>query len=248
MNVLIIEDEKYARKRLIELLKTIDKNIVVIDTLETIEESVNWFTANNEPDLIFMDIELDDGICFEIFEAVKIHIPIVFTTAYDEYAIRAFKVNSVDYLLKPVDIDDLRNALLKFKRINSYDSNKIRIVLNELMTEYKSRFLVKIGNKYKSIPISNISCFFVQSNNTFLRTLEGKNYGIDNSLDYIEKIVNPTNFFRINRNFIINIDAITEFHKYSTSKYFLQIINQEKNVVLQISRSKITEFKKWIDK
>lgn len=249
MRVLIIEDERFAKEKLITLLKAIDKDIEIISTLETVEESVNWFQNNQDPDLILMDIELDDGNCFEIFESVKINTPIIFTTAYDEYAIKAFKVNSIDYLLKPIEEELLRAAIIKYKGLHKSISNdKVQFLLNELLKSHKTRFLVKIGNHFKSIPVIDIACFYIHERSTFLRTFVGKNYGIDYSMEQLEKIIDPKLFFRINRNFIVNINSITDFYSYSGSRYLLKLINQEKDDEIIISRNRITDFKVWIDR
>ncbi|HEY4788633.1 MAG TPA: response regulator, partial [Bacteroidales bacterium] len=159
MNVLIIEDERYAADKLKLLLQQIDPEISVINTLETVEGAVNWFRENASPDLILMDIQLSDGICFEIFEVIKINTPVIFITAYDEYAIRAFKVNSVDYLLKPVDQDALTGAIQKFKTLfpkKDADSNRIDRLVEALVKNYRTRFLVKVGLHYNSVLTNEI--------------------------------------------------------------------------------------------
>lgn len=249
MKALIIEDERFATEKLIELLKTIDKDLEITGTLETVEESVNWLINNPKPDIIFMDIELDDGICFEIFESLNITTPIIFTTAYDEYAIRAFKVNSIDYLLKPIDIESLRKAIVKFKTI--YDTaymDSLQLLLKNLNKEFKSRFLVKIGNSFLSIPIDDIACFYIQNRSTFLRKYNRRNYAIDFSMEQLEKVIDPKLFFRINRNYIVNINAISHFYSYSSNSYQLKMIVQEQEDDLTISRSRLSNFKKWVDK
>ncbi len=251
MNVLIIEDEKPAADKLKLLLKKMDREIIILDTLETVEQSVNWFLGNSPPDLIFMDIQLDDGVCFEIFEEVKIETPVIFTTAYDEYAIRAFKVNSIDYLLKPIDEDSLKTALDKFEKVYTPKenvNNKLEQIYQQLLHPYKTRFFVKIGLRYKSVQVEEIECFYISERCTFLRTTTGKNYDIDYSLEQLEKLIDPEHFFRINRNYIINIDSITDMLSYSTSRLKLKLTNSTSDDELIVSRDKIRDFKRWMDK
>lgn len=247
MKVVIVENEQLAAEKLIGLIKNIQPEVEVIQVLETVEEAVNWFTQNISPDLIFMDIQLDDGISFEIFDAVKITAPIIFTTAYDEYAIRAFKVNSIDYLLKPIEKDALDQALQKFKSqfaVNNLE-DKVERIINQINTKYKTRFFIKIGVRFKSIPIENICCFFVQERNTFLKTDAGKNFDLDDSLDQLQKRVDPNLFFRINRNFLVNINYIDEIISYSANRLKL-IIKHNEDII--VSRDKVSDFKQWMDR
>jgi len=248
MKAVIIEDEKLAANKLEQMLSQIDKKIKVAGKLESVEESVNWLNQNSDYDLIFMDIQLDDGISFEIFDAVTIESPVIFTTAYNEYAIRAFKVNSVDYLLKPVSEDALRQALEKFDKLYSVKENlNLFKVFEQLNKSYKERFFIKVGIHYQSVRVENISCFFVEERNTFLKTTKGKNFDLDYSLDHVQKMINPEQFFRINRNFLVNIDAITNIVGYSSSRLKLKLENcNDENLI--VSREKVTEFKNWMDR
>jgi DNA-binding LytR/AlgR family response regulator len=247
MKVVIVEDEKLASKRLELMLKKAEPEIEILQILESVEDSVNWFSQNAKPDLIFMDIQLDDGISFEIFDAVKIDAPVIFTTAYNEYAIKAFKVNSVDYLLKPIAEDALVSAIQKYKKIfavtNDFET-KLANVIGQISTQYKSRFFIKVGLRFKSIPIENTCAFFVEERNTFLKTTDNKNFDLDYSLDQIQKIVDPKLFFRINRNFIVNINYIDEIVSYSTNRLKLKTGNTEQIV----SRDKVSDFKLWMDR
>lgn len=249
MKVVIVEDERLAAEKLQRTLKLVDSEIEIIKVLETVEESVNWFSENSSPDLIFMDIQLDDGISFEIFDSVKIESPVIFTTAFDEYAIRAFKVNSVDYLLKPIEKEALEAALEKFKNIYSGKEIGIKIskVIEQISKSFKSRFLVKVGTHFQSVPIENISCFFVEERCSFLKTKNGKNYDLDYSLDQIHKLVDPELFFRINRNFIVNMNSITEILSYSTSRLKLKLETCSSED-LTVSRDKVADFKRWMDR
>jgi DNA-binding LytR/AlgR family response regulator len=249
MKVLIVEDERLAAEKLKRTLKQVDPSIEVLQVLESVEESVNWFASHPNPDLVFMDIQLDDGISFEIFDAVKIEAPIIFTTAYDEYAIRAFKVNSVDYLLKPVGKSALAKALDKFEKLYPEKQTGLNFseVFKQLSKTYKSRFLVKAGSRFQSVPVENIICFFVEERCTFLKTTNGKIYDLDTSLDQIQKQVDPNLFFRINRNFLVNINVINEIISYSTSRLKLKIENFSSDGLI-VSRDKVAEFKQWMDR
>ena len=251
MNVLIIENEKPAVDGLGRLLKNIYTDINVIGVTESVESTINWFQSNPNPDLIFMDIQLDDGLCFELFETIHIQIPVIFTTAYDEYMLSAFKVNSVDYLLKPIEENNLRQAIEKFKSIHynaSVNNYVVKQLLNELNKGYKNRFLIKVGEHYKSITDIEIACFHIWERATFLRTTADHEYVIDYSLDNLHKMLDPGRFFRVNRNCIININEISDIINYSSSR--LKIILKSKKPLQDIivSKDKVSEFKRWIDK
>ena len=250
MRVVIVEDELLAAEKLQNLLVKVDSEINVLQVLESVEESINWFSQNKMPDLIFMDIQLDDGISFEIFDAVKINVPVIFTTAYDKYAIKAFKVNSVDYLLKPIDFESLELAIIKFKKIFAENRNletKFSQVFEQLSKNYKSRFFIKTGMKYQSIQTEDICCFFVEERNTFLRTQKGKTYDLDNSLEQLQKLIDPGLFFRINRNYTVNINCISEIISYSTSRLKIKLTTKNSNDLI-VSRDKVSKFKRWMDR
>ncbi len=251
MNILIIEDEKPAAERISRLLKQIDNSSNIVAIIETVEEAINWLQNNALPDLILMDIHLDDGLCFEIFETIKIETPIIFTTAYNEYAIKAFKVNSVDYLLKPIEEEALKNAIDKFKTIHftkPVDKVDFKNLFKEFSNQYKTRFLVKIGSRYKSIPLSEICYFYINERDTFIRCFNGRDYGVEYSLEQLQKLVDPDKFFRINRNYMVSIDAVDEMLSYSTSRLQLKLKNEEKSEAFVVSRDKVLEFKRWVDK
>jgi len=250
MNVLIVENEKPAIVGLSKLLKKIDDNINVVGTTQSVESTVNWIQNNPSPELIFMDIQLDDGLCFEIFESIKLDIPVIFTTAYDEYTLSAFKVNSVDYLLKPIEESSLRNAVNKFKSIHYRDSLKNEVLiqlLKDFIKGYKTRFLIKVREHYRSIQIDEISCFYILERSTFIKTFADKEYAVDYSLEYLQKIIDPDKFFRINRNCIVNINAISDILSYSSSRLKIKLNNQPIDD-LTVSKDKVREFKKWVDK
>jgi DNA-binding LytR/AlgR family response regulator len=250
MRVLIVENEKPASDRIIRLLKKIDPAISVLEVLESVEGTINWLPINESPDLILMDIQLDDGLCFEIFEAVNVEIPVIFITAYDEYTLKAFKVNCVDYLLKPVEEKLLSNAIMKYRRLfpgrplGRPDFSKL---LSEFRNTYKSRFLVKIGDKFRSVPTEGIRYFHIRERNVFIKDFGGKEYAIDHSLDQLQKILDPGKFYRINRDCIINIQSVSLIYSYSSSRLQLILGNEEKSEEFVVSRDRVAGFKKWID-
>jgi DNA-binding LytR/AlgR family response regulator len=252
MNVLIVENEVPAADRITKLLKTIDKSITILGVVESVEEAINRLQIKPEPDLILMDIQLDDGLCFEIFETINVDTPVIFTTAYDEYTLKAFKVNSVDYLLKPIDEELLKLALDKFKKLFYIDKDPFkkdfRQLINEFRNQYKSRFLIKIGEKYRSVTAREISHFHISERNVFLCDYQGKDYGVDYSLEQLQSNLDPRKFFRINRECIVNIDAIALMFSYSSSRLQLTLKNQNKSELFVVSRDKVADFKRWIDK
>jgi DNA-binding LytR/AlgR family response regulator len=251
MNILIVENEMPAAEKLMSILAKIDKSVTVLGVTETVEETINRLQEPPRPDLILMDIQLDDGLCFEIFETINVDTPVIFTTAYDEYTLKAFKVNSIDYLLKPVDEESLKSALNKYKKLyadNDPFKRDFRQLLYEFRNQYKSRFLIKTGEKYKSVPVSEISHFHILERNVFLNDSQGIDYGVEYSLDQIQEMLDPRKFFRINRECIININAIATMSSYSSSRFQLTLKNGEKNEELIVSRERVAEFKKWVDR
>lgn len=247
MKVVIVEDEVLAAEKLSHLLLKSDPEIEVIQHIESVEDAIEWFSKNPQPDLVFMDIQLDDGISFEIFDAVKMEAPVIFTTAYNEYAVRAFKVNSVDYLLKPIDETALSAAIGKYKKHfhNAGDvESRIFNAFNQLSAKYKTRFFIKTGLRFQSVPVEKICCFFVEERCSFMKTVEGKTFDLDYSLDQVERMINPGQFFRVNRNFLVNIDCIDEIVAYSSSRLKLKLGKTE----MIVSRDKVTEFKQWMDR
>lgn len=252
MNVLIIEDEMPASVRLSKILKKIDPAIRVSGVAETVEEAVNRLQDNPVPDLVLMDIQLGDGLCFEIFETISVDVPVIFTTAYDEYTLRAFKVNSVDYLLKPVEEQALASALGKFRKLYYDRKDPFRRDFHDLISEfrnrYKSRFLIRIGDKFKSIVTSDISHFHISERSVFLADAGGRDYGIDYSLEQLQEMLDPRKFFRINRECIVNIDSVTLMYSYSSSRLQLTMRGLEESELFVVSRERVAEFKKWADR
>ena len=246
MKVLLIEDERLASTRLERLLKEVDGGIEIITKLQSVEDSINWLSGNEHPDLIFLDIQLDDGLCFEIFEKVEIRTPVIFTTAFDEYALKAFRVNSVDYLLKPIEKAGLCKAIDKYKNFheNNYDGRIERIV-SLLAPRTKERFLVKVGEHYRSIQVSNINCFYIEERCNFMLTSEGKSYAIDYSLDKLEDLVDKGLFFRVNRNFLVSLNAIKDIVSYSSSRLKIILEKWQDTEDILVSREKVRDFKNW---
>lgn len=254
MTTIIIEDEKPAARLLQRKLEKL--NIQVRVMLHSVEEALDWFSKNEHPDLIFLDIQLSDGLSFEIFEKVEIKSAIIFTTAYDEYALRAFKLNSIDYLLKPIDEDDLEIAVAKFKSLLpkqetqaqslGIDFEQIKKMLtNPFEKNYKKRFTVKIGQHLKVISIDEIECFFSENKGTYLHTFDNRNYLIEGTLELLEQELDPIDFFRISRKFIISLKAIKEIVLYSNSRLKVILPSFKEEDVI-VSREKVTDFKTWI--
>ena len=251
MNILIVENEIPAAEKLMSILAKIDKSVTVLGVTETVEETINRLQESPRPDLILMDIQLDDGLCFEIFETINVDTPVIFTTAYDEYTLKAFKVNSIDYLLKPIDEESLKSALRKYKKLyadNDPFKRDFRQLLYEFRNQFKSRFLIKTGEKYKSVPVSDISHFHIMERNVFLNDLQGIDYGVEYSLDQIQEMLDPRKFFRINREYVVNINAIATMSSYSSSRFQLTLKNVEKREEFIVSRERVAEFKKWVDR
>jgi DNA-binding LytR/AlgR family response regulator len=251
MEVIIVEDEQMASGHLVEMLGKIDPDIRVKAVLETITDAVQWFKSNTA-DLVFMDIHLADGSSFSIFDQVQVAIPVIFTTAYDQYAIKAFKVNSVDYLLKPFSIEELEQALSKYKQYNRFapqnqlDIQSIKHALG-IRNEYKKRFMVYYGDKIRSIKTENIAYFFFEDRTTFLSTMDKSVFAIDYSLDKIEQEVDPEQFFRINRQMIVNFDAIDNMVNLSKSRMGLHLKPVYEGNAL-VSFNKMSRFRKWINR
>jgi len=249
MKVVIIEDEKPAARRLSRMLNKLGINPLAM--LHSVEESVNWFYNNEHPDLLFLDIQLSDGLSFEIFDEVEVKSAIVFTTAYDEYALKAFKLNSVDYLLKPIDSDELENAINQFKKLqissnsNGFSIDQIKKLVVPLQKNFKKRFTVKIGQHIKMISVEVIECFYSANKSTHIHTIDNRTYLLEDTLDQLEDKLSPEIFFRVSRKFFVNINAIKDIIAYSNSrlKLILQTYKEEEIIV---SRERVKEFKNWI--
>lgn len=249
MNCLIIEDEKEAAIKLSGMIEKYDRNIVILDTIQSVKNAVIWLTNNESPDLIFMDIQLADGLSFEIFEQTIVKAPVIFTTAYDEYALKAFKVNSIDYLLKPIGQNELNEAVDKFKENNTPKEISTQIfdtILHTLSKKYKSKFIIKVGEHIKVFTVDDVQCFFSMEKYTFLQNNAGRDYAIAYSLDQIENLVDPAKFFRINRSFLVAFSAISNIVSYSNSRLRIDLKSNNSKDLL-VSREKVQDFKKWLE-
>ncbi len=250
MNVLIVEDERLAAEKLEKMLLEIQPEIHVQARIESVIDAINWLNTNPTSDLIFMDIQLDDGICFEIFDSIKISTPVVFTTAYDSFAIKAFQVNSIDYLLKPIEKVAVFKALEKYKTLyenRSSVSEQVKSIMTQVPVTFKSRFFVKIGTHFHSVSVDEIQCFYIQERGTFLKTFQGKKYDLDNSLDQVQQMVDPALFFRINRNYLIHLNSIQDIFSYSANRLGVKLKMMD-HLDMIVSREKVAEFKKWLDR
>lgn len=250
MKVVIIEDEKLSAEHLTVLLQKIDASIVVIKYFDTVKASVTAFKEGLKADLIFMDIHLADGNSFEIFNQIKLEISIVFTTAYDNYAIQAFKQNSIDYLLKPIALQELQFAVEKFKKQLPSGNNdlisSISMAYQQMNKEYKTRFLVKSGQNINTIKTEEIHHFETKESLSFLVTNKGNHYSIDYSLEQLESMLQPKDFFRINRKIILNIHSIEKVSTYFNSRLSIatKFLDDKAKIV---SRDRVNDFKKWLD-
>jgi DNA-binding LytR/AlgR family response regulator len=251
--ILIIEDEKPAAEWLQQLILKLGYDIKIAAVIDSVRGAVEWFRQNSAPDLVFMDIQLADGLSFEIFEQVKVPCPVIFTTAYEEYAVKAFKVNSVDYLLKPIAFDELEMAFQKFEnQVKKEETvqpvtldllNKVREMLRK---QYKTRFIIKVGEHLKSIPVEDIQFFYSLDKATFLCTSDFKTYIVDYSLDRISEMVDEHRFFRINRKYILSNQSIADIVFYSNSRLKIKLKKPDEESII-VSRDKVAAFKEWLD-
>lgn len=250
MRVLIIEDEIFAAEKLEDMLHEIDPKIEVLAKPGSITESVKWLLQNNA-DLIFLDIQLSDGISFSIFEQVTVNTPVIFTTAYDQYAIRAFQVNSIAYLLKPIRSTDLKEGLNKFQSLKSafnIDFDSLLAQLNNQKPEYKKRFLIQIGEKIRKIEVAEIAYFYVMDKGVYLKTREGKSIPVEYTLDKLDELLDPEHFFRINRKYVVSMDSIANMVAYSRGRVKLELKPKpdlDFDTIVSIDRS--ADFKKWLN-
>jgi DNA-binding LytR/AlgR family response regulator len=249
MNVLIIEDEIFAAEKLADMLHEIDPKINVLAKMGSITESVKWLMQNNA-DLIFLDIQLSDGISFSIFEQVTVNTPVIFTTAYDQYAIKAFQLNSIAYLLKPIRTADLAESLKKYKSLKSAFHIDFETLLTNIQGKepaYKKRFLIQIGEKIRKVEVTETAYFYSLDKGIYLHTFEGKSYPVEFTLDKLETLLNPSSFFRINRKFLVNMDSISKMVAYSRGRVKLELKPKPEDdfdTIVSIDRS--LDFKKWL--
>lgn len=257
MKVYIIEDEIPAAEKVERLLKRYDENIEVIGRAMSVKQAVDWVKNDGEADLLFMDIQLTDGLSFDIFKEVNLEIPVVFTTAYNEYAIEAFKANGIDYLLKPISFEAISESIDKFKSLKNRLQDQGQAEVNSIIDlqsalqmlskrDYKTRFMVKIGEHIKSVTTDTIDLFYAEGRNAYIVTNEGRRLIIDYKLETLEEMLDPKKFFRVNRTFIVEIDSIKDVLVYSNSR--LKIIlkhNFDREII--VSREKVNAFKVWFD-
>jgi two-component system, LytTR family, response regulator LytT len=260
MNILIVEDEELAVKKIKKTLLQVEPSANVVGITESIQATVEWLENNTKPDLILMDIELSDGQSFEIFNRVKVNSAVIFTTSYDEYALKAFKVNSIDYLLKPIQSEDLEAAIGKYKTMkmlykdqqsSSPDFN-LESIISELKQklqpkEFRKRFLVKHAQKLVSIEIDEIAYFFSDGRLNFFKTYDNRKFVVDYTMDDLEEMLDPERYFRASRSFYVSVDSIDQIHDYFGNRLLLHLKPAVEKEAL-VSREKVTEFKKWMGK
>ena len=252
--VLIVEDEVRAADRLEKLIVQYDPSFEIIHKTDSVEGTVNWLKSGNTADLLFLDIQLADGISFNIFDQVKVELPVIFVTAFDTFAIRAFEVNSIDYLLKPLEAEKLKNALDKFKNIRSlYSKENWTEKLSELIssyrnskTEYKNRFLVSKGDSLVPVSVDQVAYFRAEDKTVILVNFQNQNYFISYTLDQLETLLDPAYFFRANRQFIVSLKSVLKAFNYFNSKLKLEL-NPPASEDVIISREKAQQFKNWLN-
>ncbi len=252
MHVIIIEDEKPSARRLARMLEEL--GLTAGQILHSVEESLQWFQDNPHPDLIFLDIQLSDGLSFEIFELLDIKSAIIFTTAFDEYALQAFKLNSIDYLLKPIDEEELEKAIEKFKSRATASSPRLavdfedikKLLVNPIDREYKKRFTVRVGQHLKILHADEVECFYSENKGTYAATSEGRSYLLDTTLEQLETELSPKLFFRVSRKYIVHVNHIGDIISYTNSR--LQIkLNKAKEQEIIVSRERVKDFKLWLE-
>jgi len=254
MKVIIVEDELHNCRLLVGMIKKIRPEWEIVETLESVKNTVSWLNKNPSPDLIFMDIQLTDGVCFSIFEKVKVESLVIFTTAYDEYAIQAFKVNSIDYLLKPLKEEMLEEAILKFEKVHKLvdvhvekpDYLELINAIKNGEKNYRKRFLISGATSFSKIDVKDIAYIYTENRVTFAVTFDAKDHVLDLTLEKLEEQLNPELFFRANRSIIINSESVHKFENYFGGKLMVQLVHPFKESIT-ISRLKATEFKTWLD-
>lgn len=250
MKIVLIEDEKPAARRLSRMIQ--DLGYDQVQLLHSVEEAVNYLGSNQDVDLLFLDIQLSDGLSFEIFDHVDIVAPIIFTTAYDEYALQAFKLNSIDYLLKPIIKEDLKHAMDQFDKSRSSQEGLQEVlaqVSSKIMgTEkrYKKRWMIRLGSQLKLIPTDEVALFYSEDKVNYLQNFESRSYDVDLSMDVLEQELNPDNFFRISRSAIVSVSNIAQINAHSNSR--LKVITQsDPKRELVVSRERVKDFKNWLE-
>jgi DNA-binding LytR/AlgR family response regulator len=252
LKVLIFEDESLSAEHLVTLINRYDSTVELLGIIETVKQGVEWFSSHQHPDLLLMDIQLSDGSCFDLFKQLRLDVPVIFTTAYNEYAIQAFKVNSIDYLLKPIDFQNLHAAFEKFRKQQNIHLPNPGMLYEQLYAQlllpaqYKKRLLVKIGEQLKQVLVDDIAFFVFDEGLCWAVTFAKNRLPVDYSLDELEQLLNPKNFFRINRKFIVNPDSIEKIHTYFNNRLKLQL-RPNPEVEVLVSRERVADFKNWLD-
>lgn len=252
MRILIVEDEPLAAAQLAAHISALRPDAKIEQVCDTVKSAVNWLQKHDAPDLAFFDIQLGDGLSFEVFEQVEFRQPVIFVTAYNQYAIQAFKVNSIDYLLKPIEREELDKALQKFDSLkkNSFQTLTPEIVAQVISSlkkkKYKERFVVKIGTHLRMIEINEILYFYSFQKGTFAKHTDGKDYLLDQSLELLEELVDPAEFFRINRKYLVALNSIKDVLAYSNSRLKLKVQHAGEDDFL-VAREKVRSFKKWLE-
>lgn len=257
MKVLIIEDELSAQQELKRMLNQIRPDIIILEYIDSIEESIEWLQSNDEPDLIFLDVQLSDGLSFEIFQQVEVKTPIIFTTAFDQYAVQAFKLNSIDYLLKPIEKEELESSLKKFDELQDKIQPRQSLVIDQdqikqlfqsnLNKDYKKRFIIKSGERLRHVSVEDIAYFYSEDDYTYLVAKENAKFIIAFKLDELLNLLDPNDFFRVSRKYITNIHSIKVVNKYFNSRLELILEPPTKDQIL-ISRVRVPEFMKWLER
>jgi DNA-binding LytR/AlgR family response regulator len=262
MQVFIVEDEPLAVKKLVRLLEEVAFDVKVVGTAGSIRAAVEWLESNPAPDLIFLDIELSDGQSFEIFQRTKVKSPVIFVTSYDEYALQAFKVNSVDYLLKPVQKEDLAQAIAKYRDLKAQyarDANPISASIESLLLslsggggesakkEYRTRFLVKHLQKYVTVEVADIAYFWSEGRVNFFKNRAGQKYLVEYTMEEIEAMLDPRDWFRVSRQFMVSVPSVAEIHPFFNNRLKLHLKPQEPEEVT-VSRERVADFKVWLGK
>lgn len=253
MKILIVEDEPHAAQRLQMLASELIPDANILASIDTVKKTVHWLRTNERPELIFMDIQLADGLSFQIFEQIQIVSPVIFITAYDEYALRAFKVNSIDYILKPVDRAELSGALKKLRNLSGSMNpqkdilNSIAQAMEMLRKRYKTRFVVKVGEHLRTIEVGTIRYFFSEDKITYCATDDNRNHILDYSLEQLEDMVSPEEFYRINRKYLVQSSAIKDIISHTNSRLRLVMKGSTDNNII-VARERVQEFRNWLDK
>ena len=253
MKILLVEDEHLAAKRLEALLKQLQPGCEIVAVCDSARQAIKWLSSGNKPDIAFFDIQLADGLSFEIFNQVEVDFPVVFTTAYDHYAVKAFEVNGLDYLLKPIEEEHLQRALDKFQSGQNKLDDALKMALMNAAgqlkrNDYKTRYLLKVGEHLKMVETLSISFAYSMDKANYIRTIDGRTYNIDHSLEQMEVQLDPEVFFRISRKHLVNINHITDMLSFGTSRLKLKLLGMEAGDEIIVSRDKVKIFKEWLER